>query len=89
EPKTTSSTTTTTEEPKTTSSTTTTTEEPKTTSSTTTTTEEPKSTVTTTKDKPGLPKTGENKGTFVTILGTLILVSSILVVRNSLKSKNN
>ena len=92
EPTTTSSTTTTTEEPKTTSSTTTTTEEPKTTSSTTTTTtttEEPKSTVTTTKDKPGLPKTGENKGTFVTILGTLILVSSILVVRNSLKSKNN
>jgi len=95
EPKTTSSTTTTTEEPKTTSSTTTTTEEPKTTSSTTTTTttttttEEPKSTVTTTKDKPGLPDTGERKGTFVTILGTLILVSSILVVRNSLKSKNN
>ena len=89
EPKTTSSTTTTTEEPKTTSSTTTTTGESKTTSSTTTTTEEPKSTVTTTKDKPGLPKTGENKGTFVTILGTLIFVSSILVVRNSLKSKNN
>ena len=105
EPKSTSSTTTTTEEPKTTSSTTTTTEEPKTTSSTTTTTgeeskttssttttttgEEPKSTVTTTTDKPGLPNTGERKGTFVTILGTLILVSSILVVRNSLKSKSN
>ena len=105
EPKTTSTTTTTTEEPKTTSSTTTTTEEPKTTSSTTTTTgeeskttssttttttgEEPKSTVTTTTDKPGLPNTGERKGTFVTILGTLILVSSILVVRNSLKSKSN
>ena len=87
EPKTTS--TTTTEEPKTTSSTTTTTEEPKTTSTTTTTTEEPKTTVTTTKDKPGLPETGERKGTFVTILGTIILVSSILVVRNSLKSKNN
>ena len=87
---TTSTTTTTTEEPKTTSTTTTTTEEPKTTSSTTTTTgEEPKSTVTTTNDKPGLPNTGEGKGTFVTILGTLILVSSILVVRNSLKSKNN
>ena len=99
EPKTTSSTTSTTEESKTTSSTTTTTEEtkstvtttkePKTTSTTTTTTEEPKSTVTTTKDKPGLPETGERKGTFVTILATLILVSSILVVRNSLKSKNN
>ena len=86
---TTTSTTTTTEEPTTTSTTTTTTEEPKTTSTTTTTTEEPKSTVTTTKDKPGLPETGERKGTFVTILGTIILVSSILVVRNSLKSKNN
>ena len=97
---TTTSTTTTTEEPTTTSTTTTTegpttttsttTEEPTTTTSTTTTTtEEPKSTVTTTKDKPGLPDTGERKGTFVTILGTLILVSSILVVRNSLKSKNN
>jgi len=98
EPKTTSTTTTTTEEPKTTSTTTTTEEptttnvEPKTTSTTTTTTVEPKatsSTTTTTKDKPGLPDTGERKGTFVTILGTLILVSSILVVRNSLKSKNN
>ena len=86
---TTSSTTTTTEEPTTTSTTTTTTEEPTTTSTTTTTTEEPKSTVTTTNDKPGLPETGERKGTFVTILGTIILVSSILVVRNSLKSKNN
>ena len=84
----TTTTTTTSEEP-TTTSTTTTTEETKTTSTTTTTTEEPKSTVTTTKDKPGLPETGERKGTFVTILGTLILVSSILVVRNSLKSKNN
>ena len=93
EPKTTSSTTTTTEESKTTS--TTTTEESKTTSTTTSTTtttttgEEPKTTVTTTNDKPGLPKTGEGKRTFVTILGTIILVSSILVVRNSLKSKNN
>ena len=87
EPKTTSTTTTTTEESKTTSSTTTTTEEPKTTS--TTTTEEPKTTSSTTNEKPGLPNTGEGKGTFVTILGTIILVSSILVVRNSLKSKNN
>ena len=95
---TTTSTTTTTEEPTTTSTTTTTEEpttttvEPKTTSTTTTTTVEPKatsSTTTTTEDKPGLPKTGERKGTFVTILGTIILVSSILVVRNSLKSKNN
>ena len=77
------------EETTTTTTTTTTTEEPTTTSTTTTTTEEPKSTVTTTNDKPGLPETGERKGTFVTILGTIILVSSILVVRNSLKSKNN
>ena len=84
EPKTTS-TTTTTEEPKTTSTTTTTTtttttEEPKTTSSTTTTTttgEEPKSTVTTTNDKPGLPNTGEGKGTLVTIIGFVTLISSI------------
>jgi len=80
EPTTTSSTTTTTEEPKTTSTTTTTTEEPKTTSSTTTTTttgEEPKSTVTTTNDKPGLPNTGEGKGTLVTIIGFVTLISSI------------
>ena len=83
EPKTTSTTTTTTtttEEPKTTSTTTTTTEEPKTTSTTTTTTttgEEPKSTVTTTNDKPGLPNTGEGKGTLVTIIGFVTLISSI------------
>ena len=78
EPKTTSSTTTTTEEPKTTSSTTTTTAESKTTSSTTTTTgEEPKSTVSTTTDKPELPNTGEGKGTLVTIIGFVTLISSI------------
>ena len=80
EPKTTSSTTTTTEEPKTTSSTTTTTEESKTTSTTTTTTttgEEPKTTVTTTTDKPELPNTGEGKGTLVTIIGFVTLISSI------------
>ena len=77
EPKT-SSTTTTTEEPKI-SSTTTTTEEPKT-SSTTTTTEELKTTVTTTNDKPGLPKTGEGKGTLVTIIGFVTLISSIVAI---------
>ncbi|MGZ9910427.1 Ig-like domain-containing protein [Streptococcus sp. V919] len=66
--------TTTTEEPKTTS--TTTTEEP-TTISTTTTEEEPKSTVTTTNEKPRLPKTGEGKGTLVTIIGFVTLISSI------------
>ena len=87
EPKTTSSTTTTTEEPKTTSSTTT--EEPKTTSSTTTTTEEPKSTVTTTNDKPGLPNTGEGKGTLVTIIGFVTLISSIILVAFLHKSKKD
>ena len=93
EPKTTSSTTTTTEESTTTStttteeptttSTTTTTEEPTTTSSTTTTTttgEEPKSTVTTTNDKPELPNTGEGKGTLVTIIGFVTLISSIVAI---------
>ncbi len=82
---TTTTTTTTTEEPTTTSTTTTeestttsttTTEEP-TTTSTTTTGEEPKSTVTTTNDKPGLPNTGEGKGTLVTIIGFVTLISSI------------
>ena len=95
EAKTTSTSTTTTEEPKTTSSTTTTTEEPKTTSSTTTTTttttsgEEPKTTVTTTNDKPGLPKTGEGKGTLVTIIGFVTLISSIILVAFLHKSKKD
>ena len=91
EPKTTS--TTTTEEPKTTS--TTTTEESKTTSTTTSTTtttttgEEPKTTVTTTNDKPGLPKTGEGKGTLVTIIGFVTLISSIILVAFLHKSKKD
>ena len=93
EPKTTSSTTTTTEEPKTTS--TTTTEESKTSSTTTSTTtttttgEEPKTTVTTTNDKPGLPKTGEGKGTLVTIIGFATLISSIILVAFLHKSKKD
>ena len=91
EPKTTS--TTTTEEPTTTS--TTTTEESKTTSTTTSTTtttttgEEPKTTVTTTNDKPGLPKTGEGKGTLVTIIGFVTLISSIILVAFLHKSKKD
>ena len=90
EPKTTS--TTTTEEPKTTS--TTTTEESKTTpttttSTTTTTVEEPKTTVTTTNDKPGLPKTGEGKGTLVTIIGFVTLISSFILVAFLHKSKKD
>ena len=96
---TTTSTTTTTEEPTTTTSTTTTeestttstttTEEPKTTSSTTTTTEEPNSTVTTTNDKPGLPNTGEGKGTLATIIGFVTLISSIILVAFLHKSKKD
>ena len=91
EPKTTS--TTTTEEPKTTS--TTTTEESKTSSTTTSTTtttttgEEPKTSVTTTNDKPGLPKTGEGKGTLVTIIGFVTLISSIILVAFLHKSKKD
>ena len=102
EPKTTS--TTTTEEPKTTSTTTTeeptttsttTTEESKTSSTTTSTTtttttgEEPKTTVTTTNDKPELPKTGEGKGTLVTIIGFVTLISSIILVAFLHKSKKD
>ena len=102
EPKTTS--TTTTEEPKTTSTitteestttSTTTTEESKTSSTTTSTTtttttgEEPKTSVTTTNDKPGLPKTGEGKGTLVTIIGFVTLISSIILVAFLHKSKKD
>jgi len=96
--------TTTTEEPKTTSTTTTeestttsttTTEESKTSSTTTSTTtttttgEEPKTSVTTTNDKPGLPKTGEGKGTLVTIIGFVTLISSIILVAFLHKSKKD
>ena len=102
EPKTTSTTTTeestttsttTTEESKTSS--TTTTEESKTSSTTTSTTtttttgEEPKTSVTTTNDKPGLPKTGEGKGTLVTIIGFVTLISSIILVAFLHKSKKD
>ena len=94
--------TTTTEAPTTT--TVTTTEEPTTTSTTTTeapttTTEERKTTttnadvatttVTTTEEKPGLPFTGESKETLMTVLGSLVLVSSIVVLAKTRKSENN
>ena len=85
--------TTTTEESKTSS--TTTTEESKTSSTTTSTTtttttgEEPKTSVTTTNDKPGLPKTGEGKGTLVTIIGFVTLISSIILVAFLHKSKKD
>ena len=89
----TTTTTTTTEESTTTS--TTTTEESKTSSTTTSTTtttttgEEPKTSVTTTNDKPGLPKTGEGKGTLVTIIGFVTLISSIILVAFLHKSKKD
>ena len=97
EPTTTSSTTTTTEEPKTTSSTTTTEEL---TTTTVTTTEERKTTtttaayvttttVTTTEEKPGLPFTGESKETIMAVLGSLVLVSSIVVLAKTRKTENN
>ena len=95
EPTTTSSTTTTTEEPKTT--TVTTTEAPTT---SVTTTEERKTktttaayitttTVTTTEEKPGLPFTGESKETIMAVLGSLVLVSSIVVLAKTRKTENN
>ena len=95
EPTTTSSTTTTTEEPKTTTVTTTeapttsvtTTEERKTT--TTTAAYVTTTTVTTTEEKPGLPFTGESKETLMTVLGSLVLVSSIVVLAKTRKTENN
>ena len=97
EPKT-ASTTTTTEEATTTSSTTTTTEAPTTTTEVTT-TEERKTTtttadvhtttVTTTEEKPGLPFTGESKETLMAVLGSLVLVSSIVVLAKARKTENN
>ena len=51
-----------------------------TTTTTTTTGEEPKTTVTTTNDKPELPNTGEGKGTLVTIIGFVTLISSIVAI---------
>ena len=97
EPKT-ASTTTTTEEATTTSSTTTTTEAPTTTTEVTT-TEERKTTTTTadvhtttvtiTEEKPGLPFTGESKETLMAVLGSLVLVSSIVVLAKARKTENN
>ena len=95
EPTTTSSTTTTTEEPKTTTVTTTeapttsvtTTEKRKTT--TTTAAYVTTTTVTTTEEKPGLPFTGESKETLMAVLGSLVLVSSIVVLARTRKTENN
>ena len=87
-----STTTTTTEAPTTT---TTTTEAPTTTTesttvSTTEVTTPPSSTEnTTTDDKPGLPDTGEGKGTLVTIIGFVILIASIVLLVILHKSKKD
>ena len=90
----TTTTVTTTEAPTTT--TVTTTEAPTT---TVTTTEERKTTttaadiatttVTTTEEKPGLPFTGESKETLMAVLGSLVLVSSIVVLAKTRKTENN
>ena len=90
----TTTTVTTTEAPTTTSVTTTeapttavtTTEERKT---TTTNADVPTTTVTTTEEKTGLPFTGESKETLMAVLGTLVLVSSIVVLSKTRKTKNN
>ena len=64
----------------------TTTEERKT---TTTNADVATTTVTTTEEKPGLPFTGESKETLMTVLGSLVLVSSIVVLAKTRKSENN
>ena len=72
----------------TTTTTTTTTTEATTTS--TTTTEAPTTTSgTTTEEKTGLPKTGKGKGTLVTIIGFVTLISSIILVAFLHKSKKD
>ena len=63
-----------------------TTEERKT---TTTTADVATTTVTTTEEKPGLPFTGESKETLMAVLGSLILVSSIVVLAKTRKTENN
>ena len=84
--------TTTTEAPIT-STTTTTTEVPTPSSSseTTTTSTAPSvsSETTTTEEKPGLPNTGESKGTLFTIIGAVTLISSIVLVAILHKSKKD
>ena len=64
----------------------TTTEERKT---TTTTADVPTTTITTTEEKPGLPFTGESKETIMAVLGSLVLVSSIVVLAKTRKTENN
>ena len=65
----------------------TTTEAP--TTSVTTTTPSSSSETTTTEEKPELPFTGESKGTLIVVLGSLVLVSSIIVLAKTRKNENN
>ena len=86
----TTTTVTTTEAPTTT--TVTTTEAPTTsvtTTTTTTTTTPSSSSETTTEEKPGLPFTGESKGTLIAVLGSLVLVSSIIVLAKTRKTEKD
>ena len=60
------------------------------TQSQTPTTEAPKTEVTTTtENKPGLPNTGEGKGTLVTIIGFATLISSIVAIAFLRKNEKN
>ena len=70
---------------------TTTTEAPTTsvTTTTTTTTTPSSSSETTTEEKPGLPFTGESKGTLIAVLGSLVLVSSIIVLAKTRKTEKD
>ena len=65
----------------------TTTEAP--TTSVTTTTPSSSSETTTTEEKPELPFTGESKGTLIVVLGSLVLVSSIIVLAKTRKTEND
>jgi len=55
----------------------------------TTTTTPSSSSETTTEEKPGLPFTGESKGTLIAVLGSLVLVSSIIVLAKTRKTEND
>ena len=67
----------------------TTTEAPTTSVTTTTTTTPSSSSETTTEEKPGLPFTGESKGTLIAVLGSLVLVSSIIVLAKTRNTEND
>ncbi|MCP9075535.1 Ig-like domain-containing protein [Streptococcus sp. CF4-2] len=54
-----------------------------------TTTTPSSSSETTTEEKPGLPFTGESKGTLIAVLGSLVLVSSIIVLAKTRKTEKD